>query len=70
MDICFKLVDVTVDLINICLEKPFITNSQLMNKSHIMECISSVKLKVMIRNGGGVGEARFSDTLAHSRTSR
>lgn len=70
MDICFKRSDVTLDLINICLEKPFITESQLMNKSQTVECISSVKQKVMIRDGGGVGEVFFLDTLAHFWTSR
>lgn len=70
MDICFKPSDVTLDLINICLEKPFITKSQLMNKSQILECISSVKQKVTIRDGGGVGEVCFMDTRAHFWTSR
>lgn len=64
MDICFKPSDVTLDLINICLEKPFITESQLMNKSQTVVCISSVKQKVVIRGGGGVGEGAF-----HAHTS-
>lgn len=70
MDICFKRSDVPLDLINICLEKPFITKSQLMNKSQTVDYISSVKQKVMIRDGGGVGEVCFLDTLAHFWTSR
>lgn len=70
MDICFKPSDVTLDLINICLEKPFITKSQLMNKSQTVECISSVKQEVMICDGGSAGEVRFMDTLAHFWTSR
>lgn len=54
MDICFKPSDVTLDLINICLKKPFITKSQLMNKSQYL-CISSVKQKVMIHEGAVQG---------------
>lgn len=37
MDIYFKPSNVTLDLINICLETPSITRSQLINKSHTEE---------------------------------
>lgn len=39
MDICFKPSDVTLDLINTWLEKPFITRSQLMI-SHTQRSVS------------------------------
>ena len=47
------------------LRSPFITESQLMNKSQIAARISSVKQEVMIRGGGGAAEASFSNKGAH-----
>jgi len=60
MDICFKPSDATLDSINICLEKPFITESQLMNKQQSL-CISGVKRKVMICEWG-----RHTHTHTHT----